>query len=148
LSSPDDEVIVDIVFSDAETPPKRQDGTVKPLRVVKVPQIPDWSKLPRWKNSNGEEFRHFEYELRMVSDGTSLNFSVYHNKRKIATESASFESSGCASAGAASASASGAGGSASKPPRASNRQMGSRPDPDYNEESVSEEEDDDSEMED
>lgn len=84
----------------------------------------------------------------MVSDGTSLNFSVYHNKRKIATESASFESSGCASAGAASASASGAGGSASKPPRASNRQMGSRPDPDYNEESVSEEEDDDSEMED
>ncbi|KAJ4236000.1 hypothetical protein NW759_001086 [Fusarium solani] len=151
LSSPDDEVIVDIVFSDAETPPKRQDGTVKPLRVVKVPQIPDWSKLPRWKNSNGEEFRHFEYELRMVSDGTSLNFSVYHNKRKIATESASFESSGCASAGAASAgaaSASGAGGSVSKPPRASNRQMGSRPDPDYNEESVSEEEDDDSEMED
>ncbi|KAL6356472.1 hypothetical protein LRP88_10069 [Fusarium phalaenopsidis] len=146
LSSPDDEVVVDIIFSDAETPPKRQDGTVKPLRVVKVPQIPDWGKLPRWKNSNGEEFRHFEYELRMVSDGTSLNLSIYHNKRKIATESASFESSGCASVGAASAS--GAGGSASKPPRASNRQMGRRPDPDYNEESGSEEEDDDFEMED
>ncbi|KAI8671215.1 hypothetical protein NCS57_00595700 [Fusarium keratoplasticum] len=146
LSSPDDEVVVDIVFSDAETPPKRQDGTVKPLRVVKVPQIPDWGKLPRWKNSNGEEFRHFEYELRMVSDGTSLNFSVYHNKRKIATESASFESSGCASAGAGSAS--GAGGSASKPPRASNRQMGHQPDPDYNEESGSEEEEEDFEMED
>ncbi|EEU45996.1 uncharacterized protein NECHADRAFT_79049 [Fusarium vanettenii 77-13-4] len=143
LSSPDDEVTVDIVFSDAETPPKRQDGTVKPLCEIKVPHIPNWDKLPLWKNSNGEEFRHFGYELCMVSDGTSLDFSVYHNKRKIAAQSASFESSGCASAGAASA-----GGSASRPPRASNRQMGRRPDPDYNEESGSEEEDGDFEMED
>ncbi|KAI8720957.1 hypothetical protein NCS52_00541900 [Fusarium sp. LHS14.1] len=143
LSSPDDEVVVDIVFSDAETPPKRQDGTVKPLCEIKVPHIPNWDKLPRWKNSNGEEFRRFGYELCMVSDGTSLDLSVYYNKRKIASQSASFESSGCASAGAASA-----GGSASRPPRASNRQMGTRPDPDYNEESGSEEDDDDFEMED
>ncbi|UPK90041.1 hypothetical protein LCI18_000976 [Fusarium solani-melongenae] len=140
LSNPDDEVVVDIVFSDAETPPKRQDGTVKPLRVVKVPQVLDWDKLPLWENSNGEEFRHYEYELRMVSDGTSLNFSVHHNKRKIATESASFESSGCASASAS--------GSALKPPRVSNRQMGRRSDLDYNEESGREEEDDEFEMED
>ncbi|KAL2694137.1 hypothetical protein Neosp_000709 [[Neocosmospora] mangrovei] len=143
LSSPDDEVVVDIVFSDAETPPKRQDGTVKPLCEIKVPHIPNWDKLPLWKNSNGEEFRHFEYELCMVSDGTSLDFSVCHNKRKIAARSASFESSGCASAGAASA-----GGSASRPARASNRQMGHQLDPDYNEESGSEVEDDDFEMED
>ncbi|KAJ4323450.1 hypothetical protein N0V84_004322 [Fusarium piperis] len=137
LTSPDDEVVVDIVFSDIETPPKRQDGTVKPLCVVKVPHIPNWNKLPRWKNANGDEFRHFEYDLCMVSDGTSLEFSVHYNKRKIATQSASFESSGCVSAPAA------AGGSASKPPRASTRQMGRRPDPDYNEESEAEEEDDD-----
>lgn len=135
-------MLVDIVLSDSETPPKRQDGTVKPLCVIKVPQIPSWNRLPRWKNADGEEFRHFEYELCMVSDGTSLDFSVHHNKRKIATQSASFESSGCVSSASASASAPGAGGSASKPPRASTRQMGRRPDPDYNEESGSEEEDD------
>lgn len=82
----------------------------------------------------------------MVSDGTTLDFSVYHNKRKIATKNASFESSGCASAPVASTS--GAGGSASKRPRASNRQMSHRPDPDYNEESGSEVGDNDSEMED
>ncbi|RSM02208.1 hypothetical protein CEP52_008083 [Fusarium oligoseptatum] len=146
LSSPDDEVVVDIVFSDAEKPPKRQDETVKPLCVIKLPEIPSWSKIPRWKNSNGEEFRHFEYELRMISNGTSLDFSVHYNNRKIATQSASFESSGCTSAGATSAPD--AGGSESRPPRASNRQMGRRPDPDYNEESGGEEEDDDFELED
>ncbi|RSL70212.1 hypothetical protein CEP53_001940 [Fusarium sp. AF-6] len=143
---PDDEVVVDIVFSDAEKPPKRQDETVKPLCVIKLPEIPSWSKLPRWKNSNGEEFRHFEYELCMISNGTSLDFSVHYNNRKIATQSASFESSGCTSAGATSAPD--AEGSESRPPRASNRQMGRRPDPDYNEESGGEEEDDDFEPED
>ncbi|KAM0434569.1 hypothetical protein ACHAPT_003666 [Fusarium lateritium] len=143
LSSPDDEVVVDIIFSDAETPPKRQDGTVKPLCVVRIPQIPNWNKLPRWKNADGEEFRHFEYELRMVGDGTSLDFSVFHGKRRIGSQSASFESSARVPPAAAAAPA---GGSASKPPRVSTRQMGGRHDHDYAEESGTEDDDEEDEL--
>ncbi|KAM5351656.1 hypothetical protein ACJ41O_004379 [Fusarium nematophilum] len=93
LSNPNDEILVEIVFSDALHPPRRKDRTVKSLGVIRISKVPDWDKLYRWTNTDGEEFRQFTYELRMVSDGASLDFSVYYNKERLGSQSVCFESS-------------------------------------------------------
>lgn len=101
-----DPVLIDFVMSDAQTPPKRLDETVQMLGGIKVPQIPNWSELPRWKNADEEEFRRFEYELRVVSNGKFLHISVYHDNQRLCSQAVSFDSRSSASASAASTGAS------------------------------------------
>ncbi|KAJ3527025.1 hypothetical protein NM208_g10913 [Fusarium decemcellulare] len=132
LSSPDDDIFVDIAISAAATPPMRKDKTVKPLHTIRISRIPNWDKLPSWKNKKGEEFRRVDYELRMISDGPTLEFSVWHNKRRLGAQNVSFET----------IDGSETQGSSALVPKSRTKQMSARPDPDYVEDSDSDEEED------
>ncbi|KAF5652168.1 Hsp70 chaperone protein [Fusarium sp. NRRL 25303] len=92
LTSPDDDLQIDIVTSDAPTPPTRKDESVKPMCVVKASELPRWDTIPVWTNEDGQVFHRITYELRMISDGSSLDFQVFYKNKSIASGSVAFES--------------------------------------------------------
>ncbi|KAI5465927.1 hypothetical protein BGZ63DRAFT_411377 [Mariannaea sp. PMI_226] len=83
LEKPDELITVDIVYSESSKPPHRKDSTVKMLCGIVLSHVPNWGRLPRWTNTEGKEFRRFHYELQMLSDGTSLDFSVHHKGKPL-----------------------------------------------------------------
>ncbi|RBR18012.1 hypothetical protein FVER53590_07907 [Fusarium verticillioides] len=92
LTSPDDDLQIDIVISDASTPPTRKDDSVKPMCIVKASELPRWDTIPVWTNEDGEVFHRITYELRMISDGSSLDFQVFYKNKSIASGSVAFDS--------------------------------------------------------
>ncbi|KAF4959813.1 hypothetical protein FGADI_1315 [Fusarium gaditjirri] len=94
LTSPDQDLQIDIVTSDASTPPTRKDDSVKPMCVIKASEIPKWDTIPVWTNEDGQVFHRITYELRMISDGSSLEFQVYYKNKSIACGSVAFDSTG------------------------------------------------------
>ncbi|KAM0346115.1 hypothetical protein ACHAPU_005884 [Fusarium lateritium] len=91
LTSPDQDIQVDIITSKSSTPSKRYDDTVKKLCTIKA-SLPNWTDLPKQTNEDGQGFRHIEYDLRMISDGSSLEFEVCHENQSLASESIMFDS--------------------------------------------------------
>ncbi|KAH7489635.1 hypothetical protein FOMA001_g3425 [Fusarium oxysporum f. sp. matthiolae] len=94
LTSPDQDLQIDIVTSDASTPPTRKDDSVKPMCVIKSSELPKWDTIPVWTNEDGQVFHRITYELRMISDGSSLEFQVYYKNKSIACGSIAFDSTG------------------------------------------------------
>ncbi|KAI3575325.1 hypothetical protein IWW34DRAFT_703335 [Fusarium oxysporum f. sp. albedinis] len=94
LTSPDQDLQIDIVTSDASTPPTRKDDSVKPMCVIKSSELPKWDTIPVWTNEDGQVFHRITYELRMISDGSSLEFQVYYKNKSIACGSVAFDSTG------------------------------------------------------
>ncbi|KAF5536279.1 heat shock 70 kDa 12B [Fusarium napiforme] len=92
LTSPDDDLQIDIVTSDASTPPTRKDDSVKPMCIVKASELPRWDTIPVWTNEDGQVFHRITYELRMISDGSSLDFQVFYKNKSIASGSVAFDS--------------------------------------------------------
>ncbi|KAG5788843.1 hypothetical protein H9Q69_012092 [Fusarium xylarioides] len=92
LTSPDDDLQIDIVTSDASTPPTRKDDSVKPMCIVKASELPRWDTIPVWTNEDGEVLHRITYELRMISDGSSLDFQVFYKNKSIASGSVAFDS--------------------------------------------------------
>ncbi|KAF4338548.1 heat shock 70 kDa 12B [Fusarium beomiforme] len=92
LTSPDQDIQLDLVTSDASTPPRRKDDSVKPLCIIKTSELPKWDTLPVWTNEDGLVFHRVNYELRMISDGTSLEFRVYYKNKSLASGSVVFDS--------------------------------------------------------
>ncbi|KAF5631189.1 heat shock 70 kDa 12B [Fusarium sp. NRRL 52700] len=92
LTSPDQDLQIDIVTSNASTPPTRKDDSVKPMCVIKASELPKWDTIPVWTNENGQVFHRITYELRMISDGSSLEFQVFHKNKSIASGSVAFDS--------------------------------------------------------
>ncbi|KAF5977519.1 heat shock 70 kDa 12B [Fusarium coicis] len=92
LTSPDDDLQIDIVISDAYTPPARKGDSVKPMCIVKASELPRWDTIPVWTNEDGEVFHRITYELRMISDGSSLDFQVFYKNKSIASGSVAFDS--------------------------------------------------------
>ncbi|KAF9766862.1 hypothetical protein IL306_000668 [Fusarium sp. DS 682] len=94
LTSPVQDIQLDIVTSDAPTPPRRKDDSVKPLCIIKSYELPKWDTLPVWTNEDGQVFHRVNYELRMISDGTSLEFRVCHKNKSLASGNVVFDSTG------------------------------------------------------
>ncbi|KAF5547314.1 heat shock 70 kDa 12B [Fusarium mexicanum] len=92
LTSPDQDLQIDIVTSDASTPPTRKDDSVKPMCIIKASELPKWGTIPVWTNEDGQVFHRITYELRMISDGSSLEFQVFHKNKSIASGSVAFDS--------------------------------------------------------
>ncbi|KAJ4249431.1 hypothetical protein NW762_012286 [Fusarium torreyae] len=92
LTKPDEHIQVEIVISDSTTPPTRKDDSVKLLCEIKASELPKFDELPVWTNKDGKVFRRITYELRIVSDGSSLEFAVYHKDKRLASESVMFDS--------------------------------------------------------
>ncbi|KAF4962299.1 hypothetical protein FSARC_9617 [Fusarium sarcochroum] len=92
LTKPDEYIQVEIVISDSTTAPTRKDDSVKLLCEIKASELPKWDELPVWTNKDGKVFRRITYELRIVSDGSSLEFAVYYKDKRLASESVMFDS--------------------------------------------------------
>ncbi|KAF5607897.1 heat shock 70 kDa 12B [Fusarium subglutinans] len=92
LTSPDQDLQIDIVTSDASTPPPRKDDSVKPMCIIKASELPKWETIPVWTNEDGQVFHRITYELRMISDGSSMEFQVFHKNKSIASGSVAFDS--------------------------------------------------------
>lgn len=45
-----------------------------------------------WTNEAGQVFHRITYELRMISDGSSLDFQVFYKNKSIASGSVAFDS--------------------------------------------------------
>ncbi|KAF4998502.1 hypothetical protein FGRMN_3121 [Fusarium graminum] len=92
LTNPDQVIQVDIITSESPTPSKRYDDSVKKLCMIKASKLPNWADLPKHTNEDGQAFCHIEYDLRMVSDGSSLEFEVCYENQSLASESIMFDS--------------------------------------------------------
>ncbi|KAM0411797.1 hypothetical protein ACHAPD_010018 [Fusarium lateritium] len=93
LVSPEQGLQIEIVISDSAEPLARKDESVKTLCVIKVslsPQI--YSKLRKEVSADGIAFRRIGYDLRMISDGSSLEFAVWHKDRCLTSQYVNFQS--------------------------------------------------------
>ncbi|XEU96392.1 hypothetical protein FSHL1_001677 [Fusarium sambucinum] len=93
LISPEQGLQIEIVISDSAEPPARKDESVKTLCVIKVslsPQI--YSKLRKEVSADGVAFRRIGYDLRMISDGSSLEFAVWHKDQCLTSQYVNFQS--------------------------------------------------------
>lgn len=79
------------MVSDAPEPPKRKDSTVRTLCTIRFAKIPDWDKLPTWRNTEGKEYRRLQYELSILCDGTSLDVGVYKGGRRFESQNVSVD---------------------------------------------------------
>ncbi|KAK7226046.1 hypothetical protein V2G26_014049 [Clonostachys chloroleuca] len=91
FTEPDTEIKTELVYSDAEVPPSRCDDSVKQLCEIKWENIPGFNTLPAWTNTEGHELRQLIYELQMASDGVSLDFSIVHKGKRVATKNVSVD---------------------------------------------------------
>lgn len=90
MYKPDEDIEIELVMSDATEPPSRKDATVESLCTICLSDIVDlFNKLPKWKNTEGQEYRRFQYEIRMMSDGASLDFAIYHKNRRLESRNVS-----------------------------------------------------------
>jgi hypothetical protein len=60
--------------------------------IVKASELPRWDTIPVCTNEDGEVFHRITYELRMISDGSSLDFQVFYKNKSIASGSVAFDS--------------------------------------------------------
>ena len=86
LEDPDDEIVTEIIYSCAETPPKRCDESVRRLCLIKWSTIPNFDDLPIWTNNKHKEYRQICYEVQMLFDGAQLAFTVTYDGHEVAAQ--------------------------------------------------------------
>lgn len=65
-------------YSAATTPSKRYDRTVKKLCSVHWSKVPDFYSLPTWRNPKGRVIRRLSFDLKMTSNGVTLDFEIVY----------------------------------------------------------------------
>ena len=50
-----------------------------------------WAKLPKEISEDAKTFRRIKYDLRMISDGSCLEFAVWYNNQCLASQNVDFE---------------------------------------------------------
>lgn len=86
LEYPEEEIVTELIYSLAFTPPMRCDESVKDYCRIRWSKIPNFHELPEWKNKKGQSFRQICYEIRMITDGVSLDFQIFHNRTMVASK--------------------------------------------------------------
>jgi hypothetical protein len=51
-----------------------------------------WAKLQKEVSEDGRVFRRINYDLRMISDGSCLEFAIWYNDQCLASQHVDFES--------------------------------------------------------
>lgn len=86
------------MYSAAVKPPYRCDSSVKHLCMIRWSKVPDFDKLPVWKNKRGKMVRQVCYDLRMVPDGASLDFQIFHEGTMMASRNVNIDFTGSGTA--------------------------------------------------
>lgn len=74
------------MYSAAKNPPDRCDASVKRLCMIRWSKVPPFDSLPTWENKKHKVFRHICYEVKMVSDGVSLDFQIFYEGSMVASK--------------------------------------------------------------
>ncbi|EXV04309.1 Hsp70 family protein [Metarhizium robertsii] len=83
------ELVNEMVYSQAGTPPNRFDHTVKFLCRMQWSFIPDIAVLPEKRNNAGHIFYELPYRIEMVTQGVSQDFQVFYEDKVVAAHSVS-----------------------------------------------------------
>ncbi|KID99979.1 actin-like ATPase domain-containing protein, partial [Metarhizium majus ARSEF 297] len=83
------EIVNEMVYSLAETPPNRFDHTVRLLCRMRWSYIPDITVLPEKTNDAGHIFYELPYKIEMVTQGVSQDFQVFYEDKIVAAHSVS-----------------------------------------------------------
>jgi hypothetical protein len=83
---------IEIVISDSAEPPNRKDESVRTLCTITAPlDYEIWAKLPKEISEDDKTFRRIKYDLRMISDGSCLEFAVWYKNQCLASQNVDFE---------------------------------------------------------
>jgi len=83
---------IEIVISDSAEPPNRKDESVRTLCTITAPlDYGIWAKLPKEISEDAKTFRRIKYDLRMISDGSCLEFAVWYKNQCLASQNVDFE---------------------------------------------------------
>ncbi|KAK9436327.1 actin-like ATPase domain-containing protein [Metarhizium brunneum] len=83
------EIVNEMVYSLAETPPNRFDHTVRLLCRMRWSYIPNIAVLPEKTNDAGHTFYELPYKIEMVTQGVSQDFQVFYKDKIVAAHSVS-----------------------------------------------------------
>lgn len=84
-----------IVYSTSKTPPKRCDETVKELYELQWSTVPDFNSLPTWKNPLGKTIRQIDFEIKMISNGVTLDFEIIYEGEVLASKNIKIDYGHC-----------------------------------------------------
>jgi hypothetical protein len=76
---------LELIYSTSAIPPKRYDETVKKLYTLRWSSIPSFQSLPTWINPKGRIIRQISYDLRMTSNGVTLEFEAIYDHKVVAS---------------------------------------------------------------
>ncbi|KAJ4996040.1 Hsp70 family chaperone [Colletotrichum sp. SAR 10_66] len=71
--------------------PTRGDKTVKNLCTITWTKSVDWNAVPRRTNSKGLSYYMLSYQIEMVCDGTSLDFTVFYDDKPVGAKNVSVD---------------------------------------------------------
>ncbi|KAL6788339.1 hypothetical protein J3E68DRAFT_444939 [Trichoderma sp. SZMC 28012] len=85
------------IYSTVSTPPARCDETVKRLCDIRWSSVPDFDSLPTWTNPVGRVFRRMSYDVKMTSNGVTLDFEIIYNNQVMASKKIGIDYTRCGS---------------------------------------------------
>ncbi|KAI9166988.1 Heat shock 70 kDa protein 12B [Paramyrothecium foliicola] len=91
FEKPEDDIVTELVVCMDDNPPSRCTPAVKELCKIRWSKIPNFASLPTWKNRQGQVYRQVQYDIKMTMDSGSLDFAVYHNGIRMASQNVSVE---------------------------------------------------------
>nr|XP_036578921.1 uncharacterized protein CTRU02_11175 [Colletotrichum truncatum]KAF6786304.1 hypothetical protein CTRU02_11175 [Colletotrichum truncatum] len=86
FEKPPERIAEAIHYSESSAAPNRKDSTVKKLCTITWNSKIDFEALPTFTNPIGKIYHRLEFEIEMVSDGCSLEFTVYHDGKRVAAK--------------------------------------------------------------
>ncbi|KAL6828349.1 HSP70 family [Trichoderma camerunense] len=97
LAKPTKTVQTNIIYSTASTPPARCDETVKRLCDVRWSTVPDFDSLPTWTNAIGQVIRRINFDVKMTSNGVTLDFEIVYKNQVMASKKIGMDYTRCGS---------------------------------------------------
>ncbi|KAK0763089.1 hypothetical protein N5P37_004073 [Trichoderma harzianum] len=97
LAKPTGELKIQFIYSTATTPSKRCDETVKQLCELYWSSVPDFDTLPTWINRIGKVIRRVSFDVKMISNGVTLDFEIIYNGQVMASKNFGIDYTGCGS---------------------------------------------------
>ncbi|KAJ4861040.1 hypothetical protein T069G_06028 [Trichoderma breve] len=97
LTEPTESLTIRFIYSTATTPSKRCDETVKQLCELYCSSVPDFYTLPTWINRIGKVIRRVSFDVKMISNGVTLDFEIIYNGQVMASKNFGIDYTGCGS---------------------------------------------------
>ncbi|EHK15660.1 uncharacterized protein TRIVIDRAFT_228686 [Trichoderma virens Gv29-8] len=85
------------IYSTENAPSNRCDETVKELCDVRWSSVPDFDSLPTWINPIGDVIRRVNYDVKMTSNGVTLDFEIIYNNQVMASKKIGIDYGRCGS---------------------------------------------------